>query len=186
MTIASVYCSLQEMLEKERNLNIASSQQIIKIQLEDAWEILCDLSLAHNYVPGIIDTVITTDNKCGEGASRKVYQSENSYIDETVEEWNEGNGFLIRLHRGDAGPPFPFKKAWFRYTVEKVGESSTRITTSLLYVMRFGKFGQLLNRAIIGRFVSQKIHAVALSMKIFYETGEKVTPAMLKRAKKTL
>ena len=185
LTIASVYCSLQEMLEKERKLNIASAQQVIQMKLGDAWEILCDLSLAHNYVPGVIDTVITTENKRGKGASRKVYQGKNRCIDETVEEWNEGNGFLIRLHRGNAGPPLPFERAWFRYTIEKDGADSTLITTSLIYVMKWGKLGQMLNKVIIGRFVLQRIRAIALSMKIYYETGEKVTPHTLKRAKKT-
>lgn len=173
------------MLENQKNISVASARENIEMSRGDAWKILRDLSLAHNYVPGVINTVITTEKRQGIGASRQVFQSKTRYIDETVEEWNEGYGFVIRLHRGNAGPPFPFKKAWFQYSIEGVEGNSTVITTSLLYVMKWGKFGRMLNRVIMGRFILQRIREIALSIKIYYETGEQVTPDLLKRADKT-
>ena len=163
--------------------NEVSAQVISSIQRERAWELLRDLSLAHNYVPGVIDTQITTAQQEGVGASRKVYQGKTSAIDETVEEWNEGYGILIRLHRGNAGPPFPFKKAWFRYSIEDNGDCTTKLTTSLIYIMRWGAFGQMLNTILLKRFIESRIRDVALGMKLYYETGERVTPEKMKRAK---
>ncbi|MFO8100909.1 MAG: SRPBCC family protein [Dehalococcoidia bacterium] len=159
-----------------------SSRVVASIQKDRAWELLRDLSLAHNYVPGIIDTRITTAQNEGIGASREVYQGRTKSLNETVEDWNEGYGFLIRLHCGEEGPPFPFKEAWFRYAIEDNGDGSTVLIVSLIYVMRWGILGRLLNRILLKRFIGNRIRDVALSMKLFYETGKPVTPEMLKQA----
>lgn len=159
-----------------------SAQTVVELTPEKAWQLLRDLSLAHNYVPGIIDTRMTTEKREGVGASRKVYRSETGAIDETVVEWNEGYGFLIRLHCGDAGPPFPFREAHFRYAIESEGEH-TRLTTSLAYEMRWGAIGRLLDKVLLRRIVGARIRNVALSQKMFFESSDAVTPEQLKRAK---
>ncbi len=157
----------------------------IAVQRERAWELLSDLSLAHNYVPGIIDTRIVTERKMGVGASRAVYQSKTKFMNETVEEWNDGYGFLIRLHYGDDGPPFPFKEAWFRYAIEDSG-NDTILTARLIYVMRWSFVGRWLDRLLLNKFVKSRIRDVALSMKIYYETGERVTSEKLHKLKANL
>lgn len=155
------------MTERSRTAE-AKARVYLDMPREKVWELLKDLSMAHRYVPGVVDTRITTEQKEGVGASRKVYQSETSAIDETVEEWNEGRGFLIRLHRGNAGPPFPFKQAWFRYAISDCG-AGTEVATSLIYVMRFGLPGRLLERAFLRFFIRSRIRAVALGLKTCYE-----------------
>ncbi len=153
----------------------ASASTIIEITLKEAWMRLQDLSLAHNYVPGITKTEITTDLKCGIGASRKVFQSETKWIDETVEEWNEGSGFIIRLHRGTSGPPLPFKEACFTYEISD-SEDHTLLTTTLTYTMRWGAFGKLLDKLAINRIIEGRIRDVAVNMKSYYESGFPVSP----------
>lgn len=172
------YCVRYDLLQ-----SVVSAQMTIPLDREKAWEILRDLSQAHNYVPGIVETQITTDQKEGIGASRKVYQSRDKGIDETVVEWNEGYGFLIRLHRGDAGPPFPFKEAYFRYAVKDV-DDSTILTTSLSYATCWGIVGRALDRVLLRRIIRERVADVALSMKIYYETGERVMPDKLKSEKR--
>lgn len=147
-----------------------------------AWELLQDLTLSHHYVPGIVRTEITTDAKKGVGASRRVYQSEKSGIDETVEEWNEGHGFLIRLHRGAGGPPFPFAQAHFRYAIADDGDT-TLLTTSLRYTMLGGAVGRFFDRYLLRRIIDRTIRDVALSQKCFYESGQPVTRERLKEAR---
>ncbi len=141
----------------------------------ESWKLLRDLSIAHKYVPGIIKTEISTELKEGIGTSRKVYQTESNAIDETVEEWNEGFGFTIRLHRGHRGPPLPFKEARFRYAIDDQGTRTT-LTTSLSYVMRWGRTGHLLDRLLINRIIDGRIRKVAQQMKIYYESTQNVTP----------
>ena len=161
-----------------------SAHVIIDVPLSEAWEKLRDISLAHHYVPGIVKTVIVSNQTEGVGASRYVYRNEKSYIQETVEQWQEGTGFLIRLHRGDKPAP-PFRKAWFRYTLAEHGASQTQFTASLRYEMPWGRLGAWLG-AKMAKFVRSTIGDVAIAMKLYYETGTPTTPATLKSYKSQL
>jgi len=155
-----------------------SAQVIIDIPLCEAWGKLRDISLAHHYVPGIVKTVIVSKQIAGVGASRYVYRNEKSYIQETVEEWHDGKGFLIRLHKGDKPAP-PFRNAWFRYELAEHGTGQTQFTASLKYEMPWGRLGAWLG-AKMAKFVRSTIGDVAIAMKLYYETGKPTTPAALK------
>lgn len=158
-----------------------SSQVVINIPREAAWEKLKDISVAHHYVPGIVKTEIVSDQTEGIGASRYVYRSAKSYIQETVTEWNEGSGFLIKLHKGDKPAP-PFKSASFTYQLEDGEPGTTRFTASMTFELPWGGFGQWLERRLSG-FVDKTIADVALSMKLYYESDEPTTAARLKTYK---
>lgn len=158
-----------------------SAQTLINVPISEAWAKLRDISLAHNYVPGIVKTEIVSEAREGVGASRYVYRNARSYIQETVEEWQEGTGFLIRLHKGEKSAP-PFRNAWFRYTLAEAGPARTRFTASLVYQMPWGRFGEWLGERMSG-FVQKTITDVAIAMKLYYETGKPTTPDALKAFK---
>lgn len=158
-----------------------AAQILIDMPIAQAWEKLRDISLAHNYVPGIVNTVLVSDKKEGVGASRYVYRNAKSYIQETVEEWQDGRGFLIRLHRGEKPAP-PFRNAWFRYTLEPTGPAQTRFTASLRYEMPWGRFGAWLG-AKMANTVQRTIADVAIAMKLYYETGQPTTAEAIKAHK---
>jgi len=164
--------------------SIASWQVVIDMPREKAWNILQDLSKAHNYVPGIVDTRVTTEQKTGIGASRKVYMSKTNAMDETVTEWNEGAGFRIRLHKGPKDAPFP--KSYFSYKLEDEAPGKTRLTTEMGYVMPGGAVGGLFDKLLINSIVRGRIRDVALSMKLFYETGQPTKPEALKQLRAQL
>jgi hypothetical protein len=158
-----------------------SSQVVIDIPRDAAWEKLNDISAAHHYVPGIVKTEIVSDQAKGIGASRYVYRNANSYIQETVVEWNEGSGFVINLHKGDKPAP-PFKSASFTYLLEDDEPGKTRFTAAMEFELPWGVFGQWLEKRLAG-FVEKTIGDVALSMKLYYESGEPTSPAKLKAYK---
>jgi len=155
--------------------------EVIELPLEQAWGKLRDLSRAHHYVPGIINTEIVSENTEGVGASRYVYRKPASYIQETVEEWTDGHGFLIRLHKGDK-PAAPFKSASFRYQLEKETQDRTRLITTMSFQLPWGPVGTLLENALTG-FISRTVADVALAMKLYYESGEPTTASDLKTYK---
>lgn len=153
----------------------------VALPIDQVWAKLSDFSLAHNYVPGITGVEITTDNTSGLGASRKVF-SKRPPMDETVVEWTEGQGFLMRLHFGDKDDWGPFKQVFFRYGVRADGDSSC-----LQNAMRFELKGGVLVNSLAGPLIQsafkKSLNDITLAQKLFYETGEPVTPARLKAAK---
>lgn len=158
-----------------------SAKVLINIPHSAAWDRLQDISLAHNYVPGIIKTEIVSAQLQGVGASRYVYRNKNNYIQETVEEWQDGEGFLIHLHKGEKSAP-PFKNAWFRYAIRDCGAEKTELTTTLIYEMPWGALGAWIG-AKISNFARSTIADVALSMKLYYESGDPTTPKILRAHK---
>jgi uncharacterized membrane protein len=160
-----------------------SAQVVLDMPRAQVWEKLRDISLAHNYVPGIVKTEIVSEQREGVGASRYVYRNASSYIQETVIEWDEGHGFLIRLHRGDKPAP-PFRNAWFRYQLADEDADKTLFTASLEYELPWGFVGAWLEKRM-EKMVQATIKDVATSMKLYYETGRPTTAAALKDYKRS-
>lgn len=158
-----------------------SAQTEIDLPLQEAWAKLRDISLAHHYVPGIVKTEIVSENTEGIGASRYVYRNASSYIQETVTEWNEGEGFTIRLHKGDKPAP-PFKEAWFRYHLAAGVDDTTVFTASMGFELPWGGIGRWLEKRLAG-FVQKTIADVTVSMKLYYESGEPTTAQALRAYK---
>jgi len=158
-----------------------STQIVLDMPRDKAWEKLRDISLAHNYVPGIIKTGIVSEQREGVGASRYVYRNQKSYIQETVVEWDEGQGFLIRLHRGDKPAP-PFRNARFRYRLADEGPDKTLFSASLEYELPWGALGAWLEKRM-EKVVQSTIDDVAIAMKLYYESGQPTTAAALKAYK---
>ncbi len=157
--------------------HIAVYNATAKIPAEQAWEKLKDLSLAHNYVPGITKCQVTTAKKEGVGASRRVSGPQQA-LDETVTEWNEGRGFTIRLHNGDK-PAKPFREAQFVYRIDKIDNKSCKLTCTMTYEL--GGLMNLLHGLFLGNLIRGNIRDVALSMAYFYETGKKPSKDDVKR-----
>jgi len=159
--------------------HIATSNIMCNISAEKAWEKMRDISKAHLYVPGLNNTKITTTQKEGVGASRRVY-GKHGVMDETITEWKDGKGFTIRLHKGDK-PAIPFKEAHFTYRIDKVDDKRCKLTTTMIYEMPWGGFGKLLNSLIFGRVVYRNVRDVVLSMKNYYETNQPTTAADMEK-----
>lgn len=163
-------------------LREATGRVRIDLPRAEVWDRLRDLSLAHNYVPGVAAIRIDTASREGVGASRTVIMDNGSEMQETVEEWNEGYGFLIRLHRDDK-PAMPiFSRFYFRYRIDDDGDG-TLFEPALVYETRFGPLGRLLGKLIHSRLAASA-QDVGLAMKDYYETGQPVSPERLQELKK--
>ena len=158
-----------------------STDIVINLPRSEAWEKLRDISLPHNYVPGIVRTEIVSTQRQGVGASRYVYRNAKSYLQETVTEWDEGRGFLIHLHRGGKPAP-PFRTASFRYLLGDEGRDKTLFTATLSYEMPWGALGVWLEKKM-EKTVAATVSDVATAMKLYYETGVPTTAAALKAYK---
>jgi len=156
----------------------------VNLSREQAWEKLRDFSAAIHYVPGLTSAEIITEQREGVGASREACQGKR-VLNETVIEWNEGQGFTLRLHRGDKGPVPPLSSASYDYgLVERDGK--VFLSNAMRYEVGLGFLGRWLDKVGISKVVSGAVRDSTIAQKIYYETGKDVTPEMLKATKKDL
>jgi hypothetical protein len=153
-----------------------SAQIVVDHSREEVWGKLRDLSLADRYMPGIIRTQITTEQQSGVGATRKLFESDTSSLDETVVAWQEGNGFALRVHRGENGAPFPFRAASLLYWVDRVDDQHALVTVSLQYVPRGGALGRLLDHRFLKKHIRRQVSDVAANVKQMVETDAIALP----------
>lgn len=144
------------------------AEAIVNISRAAAWERLRDLTLARQYVPGVTDIEITTANRTGVDASRKVFVKGRPPVDETVVDWWEGHGFTVRLHKGDE-PPSPFTEAQFVYRLEDAPGGRTRVTTTLRYAMPPGVLGRLFDALLMRHAAAYTVRAISRGLKRVYE-----------------
>jgi len=158
--------------EQGDKIHVAAADVLIDISPHEAWQKLGDLTLAHHYVPGLVKTQITTDQHKGLGTSRRVYQSEKRYINETVVAWHDGSGFTLKLHNDDNTAPFPFSEASFTYAIAPISEDQVKMETALHYRLGMGCLGHWLHDWIMAPIIQGRINEGAANLKNFYETGK--------------
>ena len=153
-----------------------TASTVAQLDMQSAWEKLSDLSTSHLYVPDLLDTQITTEQKQGVGTSRRII-SKRSPLIETVIEWDEGHGFKLRLHHdnGDGVPPL-FSKATFEYRLKPESATTTRLENSMEIDMKWGPIGRLLAKLIM-KPMQQMQEQIVVGQRLYYETGEKVNKA---------
>ena len=155
----------------------------VDLDLTAAWRRLRDLSAPHLYVPGLTGAAFTGPQREGAGTRRRVRAAGLLTLDETVTEWREGEGLTLRLHRGDRGPPPPFRTFLFEYGL--VGrDGRTWLVNRARYSLRPVPWGARLDRALLRPFIARVLRDITLAQKIHYETGQRVTAAGLQAWKR--
>jgi hypothetical protein len=146
-------------------------ETVIAMPRADVWDKLRDLRTARHYVPGVTEIELSTSQREGIGASRKVFMKGREPVDETAIAWQDGSGFTLKIHNGEK-PPSPFKLATFQYAIEDAPGGQTRLRGTFSYEMAGGIFGWLLEKLVVRRALERSNAAVAANMKRFYETGQ--------------
>jgi hypothetical protein len=157
----------------------------LDLEREHAWQKLRDITQPDCYVQGLTRVEMTTEQREGVGASRRVHQGKSIVLDETVTEWREGKGFTLRLHRGEKGPVPPMQEAWFDYGIRE-RDGCVYLHNCMRYRVGLGPFGRLLNALLLRKMIASAVRDTTIGQKFYYERGDKVTPARLKAAKAEL
>ena len=146
----------------------------VPLPVDACWERFRDLTRATHYVPGLTETVLTTERKEGVGASRIVRHRQFGDMNETVVEWNEGQGMKIRLHQGER-PARPFAEAFFLYAFHDTGEADAcEIHTAMEYRLPGGALGRLADRLFLRRLFQRNVTDVAVCLAEHYRTDAPV------------
>ena len=129
-------------------------------------------------MPRLTAAAFTGPRREGVGASRRVRMGRLLTLDETVTEWREAEGISLRLHRGAWGPLPPLRQHFFDYGLAERG-GRVWLVNRMRYEAGLGVLGALLDRLFLRRIMARQLQDVTLAQKIHYETGERVTPAVL-------
>ena len=151
-------------------LHRAESRATLDLSPRQAWDRLRQFDAAHHYVPGLASTEITTAQREGIGASRRVTMEAGFGMDETVTDWREGRGFTIRLHDG-AEAAFPFSEAEYIYELTPREDGRTEILCAMQYRLRGGLPMRWLHDAAIAGGIASNNDEIVANLKEYYEQG---------------
>ncbi|SDH70632.1 SRPBCC family protein [Pseudomonas panipatensis] len=154
-------------------------ERLLELSPAQAWQRLRDLTLAPHYVPGLTGSVRHPGPLEGPGASRRVFLKSGAFLDESVIQWRDGQGFALRLHRAEQGPPFPFRKAYFHYALEPGGDGRTCLRLSLEGELR----GGWLTTLLLGGLLRRNVERIGANLKAFYESGQTQNADFQRRAR---
>ena len=144
-----------------------------------AWQRLRDLSRPHMYVPGLSAVTFIGPQREGVGTHRRVRMRGMVTMDETVTEWREGEGITLSLRLGDRGALPPLREHYFDYGLAE-RDGRVWLVNRMRYEVGLGRLGALLDHLLLRRVIGRQLRDVTLAQKIYYETGKRVTPAVLK------
>ncbi len=145
----------------------------IEVPHARAWELLRNLELAERYVPGVEGCTLTSPQREGVGASRRIEQHHRPPMQETVVEWVDGEGFTLELHEpGSEQAPMPFSQARFRYRITRAGARAVNAELSMSYSLRGGALGKAADALVMRAAMQKQVDAVAAAMKVFYEEAK--------------
>lgn len=147
------------------------SQSLINKPVAEVWQQLSDLSQTQNYVPFVNGSDITTDQKKGEGVQRTAWLENRRTVQEEVIEWDDGQGYVLRLNK--ASFFLPFHDMETRYHIDPDDEQGlqTDLAITLTVRPRFGLLGKWLLTPLIAPRLQQQLDELADGVKYCLETG---------------
>ena len=159
----------------EKNPRIRlQSQSLIREPVVDVWQRLSDLSQVQHYVPFVKGSDIMTEQKMGEGAQRVAWLENQRTVQEEVIEWDDGQGYVLRLN--DVSFFLPFHDMETRYRIEPDDEQGlqTGLVITLTVRPRFGLLGKWLLTPLITPRLQQQLDELADGVKYYFETNQPV------------
>jgi ligand-binding SRPBCC domain-containing protein len=126
---------------------------------ERVWALLSDLEAVQRYNPTVRVAMVQGARRNGIGAERACELVPKGRVVERVTHWEDGRAVGLEVAESDW--PIHFMRWVTR--IEPVG-SSTRITQSLEYKVKFGPVGWLLDNLVMKRKLTSALDEVFASM----------------------
>lgn len=145
---------------------------------DKVWATLADLAAIQNYNPMVARSYYTSDTRTGTGATRHCDFSPMGSVEERVVAWEEGKEYSIEVYDSHLMPMTV--KAHFEL---QPAETGTKVSVLMEYTMMAGKIGALAEKAM-QRQVAKMAEGMLAGLKHYVETGEAITPQVLKKVRK--
>jgi len=159
-----------KLLQGKYNVN---AKIIIKASKHEVWEILKDFNNVYTWAPGVEESYGLNNKSQEVGAGRHCKLEGFGEIDEYIQQWDEGSGFVY-----DVTPLGPLTNAYSSWFLSSVNENMTTLKVTLNYDIRFGLFGKIMHKLVMRKKLNVALPQTLESIKKRVETGEMVRPLL--------
>ncbi|MBL4660806.1 MAG: SRPBCC family protein [Alcanivoracaceae bacterium] len=145
----------------------------IKASKHEVWEILKDFNNVYTWAPGVKESYGLNNKYQEVGAGRHCKLEGFGEIDEYIQQWDEGSGFVY-----DVTPLGPLTNVYSSWYLSSVNKSMTTLKVTLSYDIRFGLFGKIMHKLIMRKKLNEALPQTLESVKKRVETGEMIRPLL--------
>lgn len=137
----------------------------INAPIDTIWSILTDLELLDKTDPTVKKATLISENKTGHEAKRKVYmQDGKNWFEEKITVFKPNEELVYQL----TDCSFPIKGLKHTYSFQKTG-NQTKVQQVMEYTVKFGFFGVLMDKMIIGKQFNSGINKFLTGLKSYAE-----------------
>lgn len=145
-------------------------QTVLKINAsaEKVWQVLDDYAGVEKFSIGIDKSPLIGDKKTGLGAIRHCIFHDQSSLHEEIIEYQAYKSFKVVLSNFTV--PMKFMHAAFN--VEKLSDTSCKVTMNMDFEVKFGLLGKILGALVIGRLIKRVNKDLLLGLAYYTVTGK--------------
>jgi ligand-binding SRPBCC domain-containing protein len=136
----------------------------IHAPLEKVWVTLADFGDVAAWAPYMRVSHLLGDQGKGVGTRRAMQHELGFRFEECVTEWVDGEGFTFDVLKA----PWPMSNVTETWRVH-ASDDGTRVTTRVVYDMKLGPLGRLLDSALVRFVVSREMRSGVLGLKAHVE-----------------
>jgi ligand-binding SRPBCC domain-containing protein len=155
-----------------------TSQVRINAPKDKVWSVLADLGGIQRYNPAVSKSYYNTEETDGVGAGRVCELLPMGEVKETASQWKDGESYTLDVTPVKAMPPMKDVQAEFSVRADDDG---TVVNLEMNYNMKFGPIGALMDAIMVKPQFSSVAPNILKGLKHFVETGEEVTPQVIKQ-----
>jgi ligand-binding SRPBCC domain-containing protein len=132
----------------------------------EVWAVVADLGRLADYDPVVITSTVVGEQQEGLGARRRCNARQGRFFVEEVTVWEPPHRLQFTIVECN----LPTRTLTHTYSL-KATPSGTSVTQQMQYDMRFGVFGQLLDRLVVRRTSDRGIKGFFTGLKRAVETA---------------
>lgn len=146
----------------------------VEAPAERVWDALSDFGRIWRMNAAVPSSHLTGDQATGVGATRHCdLVMAGASIEERIVDWRDGESYTVEIYDGARTPPFQSNAATL--SVRPDGPDRSVLTTELVYELKFGPVGRLLDRTLVEPKFGPAFKLLAASIARHVETGDEIT-----------
>jgi carbon monoxide dehydrogenase subunit G len=150
----------------------------INTSKDQVWLTLADLGTIQNYNPMVAKSYYTSQSRAGVGSTRHCDFSPIGSVEERVVSWEDGEQYTIEVYKSHMMP----MAVTAHFQLQPEGDNTT-VNLMMEYSIKGGKLGGLAGKPMQSQ-VARMAERMLNGLKHYLETGEQITPEILKKVRK--